>query len=253
MVWVALRQGQQLGCTHVRVPMQQQGTTDGQLGLRGGIKFLKAGQGGVGMAAFCQCLRQGLTLFGLRCLRPRGLAGVNHQLQRAGPACIPTGQVQGALMVGQRFGAIPSRQGQCCWMGGLLLEQLLMKRRVVVAKRQPCPGGTRCFGKAIQQELPGLRGFRRLPMGVVGEGCPFEHHGRHRITPPALAMEQVRCPIPGHHQQGGFATGLWIDGPAVVLPEACLRDLRREALMLPLQQVLPAPCSQPTETSNRKQ
>ena len=57
----------------------------------------------------------------------------------------------------------------------------------------------------------------------------------------------------GHHQQGSLATGLWIDGPAVVLPEACLRDLRSEALMLPLQQVLPAPCSQSTETSNRQQ
>ena len=42
--------------------MQQEGTTDGQLGLRDGIKLLKAGQGGVGMAAFCQCLRQGLAL-----------------------------------------------------------------------------------------------------------------------------------------------------------------------------------------------
>ena len=107
--------------------MQQQGTTDGQLGLWGGLKLLKTGQCGVGMALFGQCLRQGLALVGLRCLRPRGLAGVTHQSKGAGSARIPTGQVQGALMACQRFGAIPSRQGQCCGVRGLLLEQLLMK------------------------------------------------------------------------------------------------------------------------------
>ena len=139
--------------------MQQPRTTDGQLGLWGGIKLLKTDECGVGMALFCQCLRQGLALVGLRCLRPRGSAGVNHLLQRAGSARIPTGQVQGALMACQRFGAIPSRQGQGCWVCGLLLEQLLMKNGVVVAKRQPSPSGAGCFGKAIQEELPVLSSF----------------------------------------------------------------------------------------------
>ena len=167
-------------------------------------------------------MRQGLALFGLRCLRPFRLAGVKHQLQGAGSVRIPTGQVQGASMVLQRFVRIPSGQGQCCWVGGLLLEQLPMKDGVVIAKRQTSPGGAGCFGKAIQQELPGLSGFRFLALGGGGEGCPFEHHGCHRIAPPALAMEQFLCPIPGHHQQGGFATGLRIDGPAVELPQLCL-------------------------------
>ena len=95
---MVLRQRQQPGCTRTRVAIQQQRTTDGQLGLRGGIKFLKTGQCGVGMALFCECLRQGLALVGLRCLRPSGLAGVTHQPKGAGSARIPTGQVQGALM-----------------------------------------------------------------------------------------------------------------------------------------------------------
>ena len=91
VAWVALRQRQQLGCTRTWVAMQQQGTTDGQLGLWGGLKLLKTGQCGVGMALFCECLRQGLALVGLRCLRPRGLAGVTHQLKGAGSVRIPTG------------------------------------------------------------------------------------------------------------------------------------------------------------------
>ena len=74
----------------------------------------------------------------------------------------------------------------------MLLEQLLMKNGVVVAKRQSSPSGAGCFGKAIQQALPDLSSVGCLALGGSGEGCPFEHHGRHRIAPPALAMEQLR-------------------------------------------------------------
>ena len=102
-------------------------------------------------------------------------------------------------MAVQLFVPIPCCQGQRCWVGGLLLEQLLVKKGDVLAQSQAGPGRAGCFGEAIQQEPPGPRGFLPVALRIGGEGCPFEHHSSDWIVPPALAVQQFRRFIPGHH------------------------------------------------------
>ena len=127
--------------------------------------------------------------------------------------------MQGPLMERQRFGSTSRCQGQCCRVGGLLLQQLLVKNGVGLAEGQAGPGGAGRVRKAIQQQLPGLFGHRCLALGRGLKCCPFENDTSEWIASPALTVEEFIRSIPGHHQQGGFPSQLRIDGPAVVLPE----------------------------------
>ena len=103
-------------------------------------------------------------------------------------------------MVLQRFGPTPRCQRQRCWVGGLLLKQLLVIKGFVLAKSQASPGGAGLFGKAIKKALPGLFGHRCLALGGGGECCPFEDHSSDRIVSPTLAIEELIRFISGHHQ-----------------------------------------------------